>query len=164
MIRIPKILPPVQQFSQLARLNNTSLLKPQICISPIQNTALAQQTDVVAQPLLTQTRSVIKFSLKKGKRKSVKTVLKRFYRLHWGGWIRTIAGKNKRVWLKSPANRLRVKHHVICNSTQSHMLDKMVTKFWRKPKFYVNDIYEPYHTRNEFHITRKLPRDRDSEY
>ncbi|CAH2059461.1 unnamed protein product, partial [Iphiclides podalirius] len=38
-------------------------------------------------------RTVIKFSLKRGKRKTVKAVVKRFFRLHWGGWIRTKVGQ-----------------------------------------------------------------------
>ncbi|XP_066999276.2 large ribosomal subunit protein bL35m [Anabrus simplex] len=109
---------------------------------------------VTIQP---QCRTVTKFSLQKGKRKAVKTVLKRFYRLNWGAWIRTRAGKNKRVWKKSSKAKRLSKEHVFCNSTQSWLLDKMVTSYWRKPKYYVDDPYEPYHTREEFHITRRKP-------
>ncbi|XP_003426692.1 39S ribosomal protein L35, mitochondrial [Nasonia vitripennis] len=103
-------------------------------------------------------RTVTKFSLTKGKRKSVKTVLKRFYRLHWGIWIRTRAGRHRHLWKKSNAQRRRSKQHVFTNASQSWMLDKMVTKFWRRPKHWVDDPYNPYHTREEFMYTRKKPK------
>nr|XP_022918519.1 39S ribosomal protein L35, mitochondrial [Onthophagus taurus] len=104
------------------------------------------------------TRSVTKYSFKKGKRKAVKAVLKRFYRLDWGGWIRTKAGRNKRLWKKSPQRRRRLRQHVLCNGQQSMLLDKMVGSFWRKPKFYVDDPYNPYHVREEFRTTYVKPR------
>ncbi|XP_053619578.1 large ribosomal subunit protein bL35m [Plodia interpunctella] len=102
-------------------------------------------------------RTVTKFSLKKGKRKTVKAVIKRFFRLDWGGWIRTKAGRQKRLWKKSIAKRTRLRTHVLCNATQNTLLDKMVTKFWKRPKYYVDDPYTPYHTREEFYVTRKKP-------
>lgn len=105
-----------------------------------------------------QVRTVIKFSLRKGKRKSNKAVLKRFFRLHWGGWIRTKAGRHKRLWRKSGKNRLRLKQHVFCTTTQSYLLDKMVTKYWRTPKYYVDDPYTPYHSREEFPLTQRKPK------
>ena len=37
------------------------------------------------------------------------------------------------------------------------MLDIMVTKFWRKPKYYIDDPYSFYHTRNEYSLTRRKP-------
>lgn len=98
-----------------------------------------------------------KFSLQKGKRKTVKAVLKRFYRLDWGGWIRTRAGRHKRLWKKSPALKKRLKEHVFVNATQATLLDKMVTNYWKRPKYYIDDPYEPYHTREEFNITRRKP-------
>lgn len=108
-----------------------------------------------------QIRSVTKFSLKKGKRKTVKAVIRRFYRLDWGGWIRTKCGRHKKMWKKSSARRRRLRQHVLCNATQSTLLDKMVTKFWKRPKYYVDDPYAPYHTREEFIITKKKPIVRD---
>ncbi|XP_018568247.1 39S ribosomal protein L35, mitochondrial [Anoplophora glabripennis] len=104
------------------------------------------------------TRSVTKYSIKTGKRKSVKAVLRRFYRLHWGIWIRTKCGRHKKLWKKSPARKRRLRQHVFCNATQSTLLDKMVTHFWRKPKYYVDDPYEPYHTREEWQFTYTKPR------
>lgn len=104
-----------------------------------------------------QTRSVTKFSLKKGKRKSVKSALKRFFRLEWGGWIRTKTGRHKKMWKKRSCRKRRLRQHVLVNSTQAWMLDKMVTTFWRKPKYYVDDPYRPYHSRENYFATRKKP-------
>ncbi|XP_075986440.1 mitochondrial ribosomal protein L35 [Anticarsia gemmatalis] len=102
-------------------------------------------------------RTVTKFSLKRGKRKTVKAVVSRFFRLHWGGWIRPMVGRHKKMWKKSPPQKRRLRQHVTCNSTQSTLLDKMVTKFWKRPKHYVDDPYAPYHTREEFPFTRTKP-------
>ncbi|CAH0556120.1 unnamed protein product [Brassicogethes aeneus] len=103
-------------------------------------------------------RNVTKFSLRKGKRKSVKVVLRKFYRLDWGGWIRTKCGRNKKLWKKTSARKRRLRQHVFCNATQSKLLDKMVGPYWRKPKYYVEDPYNPYHNREEFLYTAKKPR------
>lgn len=104
-----------------------------------------------------QTRNVTKFSLQKGKRKSVRAVLKRFKRLDWGGWIRTRSGRQKKMWKKSSALKNRLRQHVLVNATQSWLLDKMVTKYWRRPKYYINDPYAPYHKRETFFTTYKTP-------
>lgn len=92
-----------------------------------------------------------------GKRKSVKPACKRFMRLDWGIWIRTKTGRHKRMWRKSPENKRRSRQHVFTNSTQSWLLDSMVTKYWRRPKHYIDDPYTPYHKRENFPITRKKP-------
>lgn len=94
----------------------------------------------------------------KGKRKSVRGVVKRFFRLHWGGWIRTYSGRHKKMWRKSHKNRRRLRQHVLVNSQQAWLLDKMVTKFWRRPKYYVDDPYSPYHTREEYFATKRKPK------
>lgn len=99
-------------------------------------------------------RGVTKFSLVKGKRKSVKAVIKRFKRLHWGAWIRTHSGRHKKLFKKSPALRRRLRQHIFTNATQSWLLDKMVTNFWRRPKHYIDDPYLPYHTRDEYFATK----------
>ncbi|TDG52280.1 hypothetical protein AWZ03_001110 [Drosophila navojoa] len=100
------------------------------------------------------TRSVTKFSLIKGKRKSVKAVLKRFKRLDWGAWIRTHSGRHKKMFKKSPELRRRLRQHVFTNATQSWLLDKMVTSYWRRPKHYIDDPYAPYHKRDEYFATK----------
>lgn len=121
-------------------------------------TGLLQNPNVVQISNNLIKRSVTKFSWKRGKRKTVKNVLKRFYRLNWGGWIRTKCGRNKRLWRKSGARRRRLRQHVLCNATQSMLLDKMVNMSWRKPKYYVDDPYEPYHTREECRFTYTKPK------
>ncbi|XP_023168571.1 39S ribosomal protein L35, mitochondrial [Drosophila hydei] len=100
------------------------------------------------------TRSVTKFSLIKGKRKTVKAVLKRFKRLDWGAWIRTHSGRHKKMFKKSPELRRRLRQHVFTNATQSWLLDKMVTSYWRRPKHYIDDPYAPYHKRDEYFATK----------
>ncbi|XP_057664530.1 39S ribosomal protein L35, mitochondrial [Diorhabda carinulata] len=110
------------------------------------------------QTINTPIRTVTKFSYRKGKRKSVKTVLRRFYRLHWGAWIRTKCGRNKKLWKKSPPRKRRLRQHVFCNASQSYKLDKMVGPFWRKRRYYIDDPYDPYHSREEWAFTRTKPR------
>ena len=121
----------------------------------IQNTSILRIASNITK---TQSRSVTKFSLRSGKRKTLKAPLKRFYRLDWGGWIRTRSGRNKKLWKKSHNLKRRLRQHVLVNSTQSWMLDKMVTKYWRRPKYYVDDPYRPYHTREEYFATQKKPK------
>lgn len=102
-------------------------------------------------------RTVTKFSINKGKRKTVKAATRRFFRLNWGIWIRPMVGRHKKMWKKTSSNRRRLRQHVFTNATQSTLLDKMVTKFWKRPKHFVDDPYNSYHTRDEFSITRKKP-------
>ncbi|CAD0205544.1 unnamed protein product [Chrysodeixis includens] len=116
-----------------------------------------QILDISNNLIAVPNRTVTKFSLKRGKRKTVKAAVRRFLRLDWGCWIRTKVGKQKKMWKKHAAQKRRLKQHVFCNSTQSTMLDKMVTKCWKRPKHYVDDPYAPYHTREEFSITRRKP-------
>ncbi|XP_076265232.1 mitochondrial ribosomal protein L35 [Rhynchophorus ferrugineus] len=117
-----------------------------------------QPQELKNQVVLTNTRNVTKYSFRKGKRKSVKAVVKRFYRLNWGVWIRTLCGRHKRLWKKSPPRKRRLRQHVFCNASQSMLLDKMVCDYWRKPKYFVDDPYNPYHTREEFSITSRKPK------
>lgn len=146
----------VRNFSGLS-LKPTPILTQNKLAAPLTlttNTSILQIAQNINQ---TQVRTVTKFSLKSGKRKTVKAALKRFKRLDWGGWIRTHSGRNKKLWKKSHNLRHRLRQHVICNSQQSWLLDKMVTKYWRRPKYYVNDPYTPYHEREEFLATKKKP-------
>uniref|UniRef100_UPI0037E70828 large ribosomal subunit protein bL35m n=1 Tax=Semicossyphus pulcher TaxID=241346 RepID=UPI0037E70828 len=100
-------------------------------------------------PSLTQqpSRSLTYYSVKKGKRKSVKSVTERFMRLHCGLWIRRKAGYKKKLWKKRPARRKRLREHVFCNKTQSKLLDKMTTSFWKRRNWYADDPYQKYHDR-----------------
>ncbi|XP_011872047.1 PREDICTED: 39S ribosomal protein L35, mitochondrial [Vollenhovia emeryi] len=125
--------------------------------SLLNHAATENRLALPAGPINVPARTVIKFSMTKGKRRTVKTVLDRFYRLHWGIWIRTMAGRHNKLWTKSSARKKRLRRHVFCNATQSTMLDKMTSKYWRRRHYYVDDPYEPYHNREEFAITRKKP-------
>ncbi|CAG5866428.1 unnamed protein product [Menidia menidia] len=102
-------------------------------------------------PSLTQQpcRSLTYFSVKKGKRKSVKSVTQRFMRLHCGLWIRrkVFAGYKKKLWKKMPARKKRLREIVFCNKTQCILLDKMTGSYWKRRNWYVNDPYQRYHDR-----------------
>ncbi|CAH2009079.1 unnamed protein product [Acanthoscelides obtectus] len=144
---------PKPTVSQLLPQSNRSLCS--IVTSNLQQKPLLQPLPQISNEI---TRTLTKYSFRKGKRKSQKKALKRFYRLNWGIWIRTKAGRHRKLWKKSSARKRRLRQHVFCNATQSYMLDKMVGEYWRRPKYYVDDPYEPYHTREEFPITAMKPR------
>ncbi|KAF6209263.1 hypothetical protein GE061_015008, partial [Apolygus lucorum] len=112
---------------------------------------------VPTSPEQHSTRSLTKYSLQKGKRKSVRAVIRRFFRLDWGIWIRPKCGRHKKIYTKSWRRRRRLRQHVFTNSTQSWLLDTMVTKYWRRPKYYPDDPYNPYHKREEYPTTRRTP-------
>lgn len=100
-------------------------------------------------------RTVTKYSLRSGKRKSVKAALNRFKRLDWGGWIRTRCGRHKKMHKKRANRKRRLRQHVLVNKTQAWLLDKMVTKFWKRPKYYIDDPYAPYHERTYYYANKK---------
>ncbi|XP_034664848.1 39S ribosomal protein L35, mitochondrial [Drosophila subobscura] len=156
--RVPPVAPLVQQtqracFGQLM----TTVQKPSLLSA---HTLAPASLQLLQLPALgaagspPPVRSVTKFSLIKGKRKTVKAVLKRFKRLDWGAWIRTHSGRQKKLFKKSNALRRRLRQHVFTNASQSWLLDKMVTNFWRRPKHYVDDPYAPYHKRDEYFATK----------
>lgn len=74
-----------------------------------------------------------------------------------GVWIRTKCGRHKKMWKKPASRKRRLRQHVFCNAKQSTLLDKMTTKYWKKRRYYPDDPYEPYHSREEFPFTRKTP-------
>uniref|UniRef100_A0A3Q2U8M1 Large ribosomal subunit protein bL35m n=1 Tax=Fundulus heteroclitus TaxID=8078 RepID=A0A3Q2U8M1_FUNHE len=92
-------------------------------------------------------RNLTYVSLKKGKRKTVKAATARFMRLHCGLWIRRKAGYKKKLWKKLPARRKRLREIVFCNKTQSKLLDKMTSSFWKRRNWFLNDPYQNYHDR-----------------
>nr|XP_019537200.2 39S ribosomal protein L35, mitochondrial-like [Aedes albopictus] len=148
-----------RSFSTLLRIGNDSgQLRTPFTVTAQQSCILNSVPSPATAPLQqAPVRTVIKFSMRSGKRKSVKPVIKRFKRLDWGGWIRTKAGRHKHMWKKSAARKRRLRQHVLVNSQQATLLDKMVTKYWKRPRFYINDPYTPYHTREEFRETRRKP-------
>lgn len=79
--------------------------------------------------------------------KTVKAVPKRFLRLRSGLLIHTLPGRRKHLYRKPAWLREQLREHVVTGRAVSYMLDNMVSDFWRKPKYYPDDIYEPYHQR-----------------
>ncbi|NWR57649.1 RM35 protein, partial [Bucorvus abyssinicus] len=97
-------------------------------------------------------RTVTYCSSRKGKRKTVKAVVKRFLRLHNGLWVRRQSGYKKKLWKKSAAQKKRLRELVLCNRTQCKLLDKMTTSFWKRRNWYVDDPYQKYHDRTNLHM------------
>lgn len=72
------------------------------------------------------TRTITYYSRRKGKRKTVKAVVRRFRRTGSGKWKRWQAGKNHFNSKKTSKRRSRLRRYVICNKQQTKMLNKMV--------------------------------------
>ncbi|XP_048799557.1 39S ribosomal protein L35, mitochondrial isoform X1 [Lagopus muta] len=108
---------------------------------------LSRLTPLLPNLLQQPVRPLTYCSLRKGKRKSVKAVVKRFLRLHNGLWVRRKSGYKKRLWKKSTAQKKRLREFVLCNRTQCKLLDKMTTSFWKRRNWYVDDPYQKYHDR-----------------
>lgn len=63
-------------------------------------------------------------------------------------WIRTHPGKHKKRYMKDPVFNETSLYYETCTQEECEMLDKLVTPFWLRRKHYVDDPYEPYHTRH----------------
>lgn len=42
----------------------------------------------------------------------------------------------------------KTSEHIICSKIESQMLDRMMTPFWLRRKYYIDDPYAPYHVRH----------------
>lgn len=109
----------------------------------------AATTPLQFSPIVCQTRTVTVVSRNKGKRKTSQMIISRFKRLGNGLWIHRIPGYKKKVWrmiMKSggPRKLYNMRKHIICNNTQSTMLDKLVTDYWKRPRWIVTDPYKGY--------------------
>ena len=71
-------------------------------------------------------RTLTYYSRRKGKRKTVKAVVRRFRRTGSGKWKRWQAGKNHFNSKKTSKRRSRLRRYVICNKQQTKLLNKMV--------------------------------------
>ncbi|KAL3863753.1 hypothetical protein ACJMK2_005490 [Sinanodonta woodiana] len=98
-------------------------------------------------PFINSIRTKVRFSRRKGKPANVRAVTHRFFRLDWGAWIRPRAGVYHKVYKQDPEKKRLLRQHVFCNRTQSKLLDKMTTLFWKRKRYYVDDPYEPYQKR-----------------
>jgi len=132
------------QPASLSKCSLIGSLNVQSMLAPVQ---------LNVQPVRTR----IIYSRRGGKPRTVRAVVGRFFRLHNGLWIRPKAGRNKRKWKKSPARNHRAKHHVVCNRAQCQLLDKMVNKYFRLPKHYVEDPYQAYHRKSNLPDYRYQP-------
>ncbi|XP_033098385.1 39S ribosomal protein L35, mitochondrial-like [Anneissia japonica] len=112
------------------------------------NQNLSQLFQLATTTPIQPSRTVVRCSANKGKKKTVKAVISRFYRLSNGMWIRRYAGYKKKLFKKSLNRKKRIKNHIFCNRTQSKMLDSMVTRYWRERKYYVDHPYDKYQDRN----------------
>ncbi|XP_021252299.1 39S ribosomal protein L35, mitochondrial isoform X2 [Numida meleagris] len=113
---------------------------------------LSRLTPLLPSILQQPVRPLTYCGLRKGKRKSVKAVVKRFLRLHNGLWVRRKSGYKKRLWKKSTAQKKRLREFVLCNRTQCKLLDKMTTSFWKRRNWYVDDPYQKYHDRTNLTV------------
>ncbi|KAM6346004.1 large ribosomal subunit protein bL35m [Podargus strigoides] len=113
---------------------------------------LGSVTPLLPRVLQQPARALTYCSLRKGKRKSVKAVTKRFLRLHNGLWVRRRAGYKKKLWKKSAAQKKRLRELVLCNRTQCKLLDKMTTSFWKRRNWYADDPYQKYHDRTNLRV------------
>ncbi|XP_005385455.1 PREDICTED: 39S ribosomal protein L35, mitochondrial [Chinchilla lanigera] len=114
----------------------------------ILNRVASSLPDILTVPVRTLTYC----SARKGKRKSVKAVIYRFLRLHSGLWLRRKSGYKKKLWKKTAARKRRLREIVFCNKTQSKLLDKMTTSFWKRRNWYVDDPYQKYHNRTNLKV------------
>ncbi|KAL3313783.1 mitochondrial 54S ribosomal protein YmL35 [Cichlidogyrus casuarinus] len=88
----------------------------------------------------------------------VQNVIDRFKRLRWGAYIHARAGRHKHIYRKSDRHRVKLGEHIITNWPVSYLLDNMTNEHFRRPRYYPDDIYEPYHTRTGVpydHATKK---------
>ncbi|KAF5892551.1 39S ribosomal protein L35, mitochondrial-like [Clarias magur] len=130
-LRAPRALPRFCTFIQ--RQYGSILRSASLNACGLQQQTLLQRVSPLVPSLMQQPcRNLTYYSVKKGKRKTVKAVVQRFLRLHCGLWVRRKAGYKKKLWKKSAARKKRLREHVFCNKTQCKKLDKMTTSFWKR--------------------------------
>lgn len=100
----------------------------------------------------TKTENMIYYNFTEGKRESKQAAVDRFYRLHWGGWIRTRAGRHKHLWKKPEDFRWWARQHVFLSREQSLDCEKMINPDIKKQRHFIDDPYEPYHKRHNFDV------------
>jgi large subunit ribosomal protein L35 len=93
-------------------------------------------------------RTRVTCSRRDGKPRTVYAVTRRFFRLYNGMWIRTRAGRHKKLWKKQGRTIAALQQHVFCTQRQCWTLDKMVNRYYKTPKYYPDDPYQPYHSKD----------------
>lgn len=79
-------------------------------------------------------------------------VLKRYFRLRWGGWIRARPGFKRHLWKKPFWLRSWAIQHVFVKDKEREMLEKMISADYKRSRYFIDDIYEPYHRRTDIDI------------
>ena len=121
---------------------------------------LLQPRQQIIQPCRTLKKIIytrIMYRLCDGEPETYQEAIDRFFRLHNGLWIRTRAGRHKKLWRKKHRRIKRLREHVVCNDTQCRMLDKMVNIEYKKPTYFVEDPYTPYHRKSNLPDYRYRP-------
>uniref|UniRef100_A0A0R3T9R8 39S ribosomal protein L35, mitochondrial n=1 Tax=Rodentolepis nana TaxID=102285 RepID=A0A0R3T9R8_RODNA len=110
---------------------------------------LYRTTPVIAQPIRgVQRQEAKRYYVEDGTADPpVQVVIDRFKRLRWGAYIHPRAGRRKHLYRKRPHVVAKMDEHILTSRAMSFALDNMLNKDWRKPKYYPEDIYEPYHCR-----------------
>ncbi|XP_068131556.1 large ribosomal subunit protein bL35m [Hyperolius riggenbachi] len=143
----PDVLGHVRGICALPR-PSLGFLCPASHVSPAKSPSILSRVTPLLSSILQQpARPITYISLRKRKRKSVDAVTERFMRLHCGLWIRKKAGCRKKLWKKTSRRKKRLREIVFCNKTQSKLLDKMTTPYWKRRNWYVDDQYQKYHDR-----------------
>lgn len=60
-------------------------------------------------------------------------------------WLRRKAGCKKTLWKKSTARKKHLRGSVFCSKTQSKLVDKMTTAFWKRYNWFAGDPYQMFH-------------------
>ncbi|KAL1246050.1 Large ribosomal subunit protein bL35m [Trichinella spiralis] len=98
----------------------------------------------------------IRFSPEDGRKVPCTDVLNRFKRLNTGMWIRVRPGRHNKRYMKDEPWLTNSLAHKTCTPLECQILEKMVSRFWQRPKYYVDDPYEPYNQR--YGISESLPK------
>uniref|UniRef100_F1L125 Large ribosomal subunit protein bL35m n=1 Tax=Ascaris suum TaxID=6253 RepID=F1L125_ASCSU len=99
----------------------------------------------------------IRFDPKEGRKRPSQDVLDRFKRLNNGMWIRAHPGRTKLRYTKDEVFQKTSMYYETCTKEQCWMLDRMMTPFWLRPKYYINDPFEAYHVRHGIRSPRVGP-------
>lgn len=127
-----------RDFSRLCRLNTIKSVSPFVnssrsdcssssvrLFSSLNNAHHCSYTRQLT-PTLTPVRTLVYYSRRQGKRKTVKAVVRRFRRTGSGKWKRWQAGRTHHMSKKSSKRKARLRRYVICNKQQTKLLNEMV--------------------------------------
>ncbi|XP_055328533.1 uncharacterized protein LOC129581460 [Paramacrobiotus metropolitanus] len=84
-----------------------------------------------------------------GEKQTDQEIPKRYFRLHWGGWLRRFPAAHKAMWKMNAQGRYNKDMHYFVTKRNSQKFDRMVRREYRMPYYFIDDPYEPYHTRTE---------------